>query len=352
MNKLVAALCVVSALTSFAGEEEPEVIGALSVDQVKRVVTAQHSALRACVDAELARDAGTPPAGRVAIRFMISPKGSVSTASVSGTTVSLTLGECTRALVRQLKFPSPTSGGVVIVTYPFVFSGERGSEELVVTGGLTAETVKQVLQRRSVDVMECAEDHRRGDGGMPGTGVLVIKFTVDATGKVTSSHVVSSSSGSAGFDECVRALATTVQFPPPERGVLTVVTFPFQLTNWTGETRGITGIGTTSVKLKSDEAWVRGGLELDAVKRVVLAHTAQVRACAPTDVRGTVTLNFVVDSNGKVDETTVLRSTVADKAISTCVAKAVRAMKFPPPEGGGVAIAVYPFTFDATSAPR
>jgi TonB family protein len=353
----------------------PAVTGSLSKDQIRTVIRASAiDPARSCARSE-ATDAGIP-SGKLTVHFTISPSGDVSEAAIKDSTfANPRLEACVRDVISKLKFPAPTGGGVVQVNYPFVFTEEPAREKgvlgaiaslgenpfgrdaapgegLVVMGGLTGENVKQVMHRRAVDVMDCAEDHRRGDGGLPGTGALVIKFTIDAAGKVTSSRLVSSTSGSAGFDECVRALVTTVQFPPPEGGVLTVVTFPFQLTNWTGDTRGITGIGTTSVKLKSDEAWVRGGLELDTVKRVVLASAARVRSCAPADVRGTVAIHFIVDSNGKVDETTVLRSTVADKAIEACVARAVRAMKFPPPEGGGVALAVYPFSFEPASAPR
>ena len=65
--------------------------------------------------------------GKVAIKFVISPSGSVSTSSVAQSTANDTeLETCVAGRVRTWTFPKPKGGGVVIVTYPFIFAQSGG----------------------------------------------------------------------------------------------------------------------------------------------------------------------------------------------------------------------------------
>jgi outer membrane biosynthesis protein TonB len=61
------------------------------------------------------------------VKFVISASGSVASSSVaSADTNNAELETCVAGRVRTWLFPKPKGGGVVIVTYPFIFkkSGE------------------------------------------------------------------------------------------------------------------------------------------------------------------------------------------------------------------------------------
>jgi TonB family protein len=63
--------------------------------------------------------------GKVVVSFAIAPSGSVTTASVAETSMNdLEVEACVVKVMRSLKFPKPRNGGVVVVTYPFVFQSK------------------------------------------------------------------------------------------------------------------------------------------------------------------------------------------------------------------------------------
>ena len=59
----------------------------------------------------------------MAIYFTIDPTGSVAEASVRETSINdENVEQCAVKVMRSLKFPQPKGGGIVVVTYPFVFA--------------------------------------------------------------------------------------------------------------------------------------------------------------------------------------------------------------------------------------
>ncbi len=100
--------------------DPPEVVGALDRELIRRVIHANIGQIRYCYESQLGR--APTLAGKVAIRFIITPTGTVSTASVAQSTVShAELEACVAGRVRTWQFPKPRGGGVVVVTYPFLF---------------------------------------------------------------------------------------------------------------------------------------------------------------------------------------------------------------------------------------
>ncbi len=95
--------------------------GSLSKEVIRRVIRRHINQIRFCYERELTK---TPAlAGRVSIRFIISKTGAVTSAGVATSTIkSAPVEQCVSKVVQRLKFPSPAGGGVVIVTYPFMFS--------------------------------------------------------------------------------------------------------------------------------------------------------------------------------------------------------------------------------------
>ena len=60
--------------------------------------------------------------GKVTVKFVISRTGSVSKASTKTTTMANKAVEgCINSRFMRFKFPEPKGGGIVIVSYPFIF---------------------------------------------------------------------------------------------------------------------------------------------------------------------------------------------------------------------------------------
>lgn len=98
--------------TQVAGRIPPEVI--------QRVVRQHFGRMRSCYEDARRRNANAQ--GRVAVRFVIARDGSVNQASVSQSELrDGSLEQCVLDAFAGMKFPPP-EGGIVTVTYPFVFT--------------------------------------------------------------------------------------------------------------------------------------------------------------------------------------------------------------------------------------
>jgi TonB family protein len=83
-------------------------------------VIRQHiSGFRACYEKALTKDPQLST--RVAPRFTIGVDGRVASVSLSSSSGDPALDSCIESVVKRLVFPKP-KGGVVVVTYPFVFA--------------------------------------------------------------------------------------------------------------------------------------------------------------------------------------------------------------------------------------
>lgn len=102
------------------GLGEPVFLGTIDREAVGEVVRRHASQIRYCYQRELAKDPSL--SGRVVVKFVIAGDGSVSTASVKSSSLdSSPVEQCLTGRVRRMRFPAPQGGGIVIVSYPFVF---------------------------------------------------------------------------------------------------------------------------------------------------------------------------------------------------------------------------------------
>jgi TonB family protein len=103
------------------------VIGGLDKDVIAKVIRRHQGEIKYCYESELNKDPSL--AGKVAVAFTIDPTGAVSDANVSETTLNNSKAEqCMISRIRRWKFPEPKGGGVVSVTYPWLFSPAGGGE--------------------------------------------------------------------------------------------------------------------------------------------------------------------------------------------------------------------------------
>jgi TonB family protein len=97
------------------------VVGGLDKDVIAKIIRSHQNEIKYCYETELNKNPSL--AGKVAVAFTIDPTGAVSEANVTETTLNNSTAEnCMLSRIRRWKFPEPKGGGVVAVTYPWIFS--------------------------------------------------------------------------------------------------------------------------------------------------------------------------------------------------------------------------------------
>lgn len=106
---------------SEAAQGVAKVVGGLDRDIARRIVRAHIDEVRSCYDEGLRRNPKLE--GRIEVRFEVASTGVVATARlIDDTLADPKVGACVVAAVRHWKFPRPSDGERVVVTYPFMFS--------------------------------------------------------------------------------------------------------------------------------------------------------------------------------------------------------------------------------------
>lgn len=103
-----------------AGGGQAVIMGALDRAIIDFYVKQNLAKVRWCYEKELNK---VPTLfGKIAINFTISKTGQVSTSKVERSTMqSEPVEACVAATIKKIRFPAPKGGGIVVVTYPFVF---------------------------------------------------------------------------------------------------------------------------------------------------------------------------------------------------------------------------------------
>jgi len=98
----------------------PVIMGSLDKEIIRRVIKENLSQIRYCYERELAKSPGLY--GKVQVKFIIAATGLVSNSQIDESTMkNANVEQCIAQKVRGWRFPKPKGGGIVIVTYPFIF---------------------------------------------------------------------------------------------------------------------------------------------------------------------------------------------------------------------------------------
>ncbi len=100
-----------------------DVAGSLSREVIRRVVARHHNEVRYCYEQALRNEPDME--GRVTVSWVIQGNGAVMSSVVVPSRTNMSGGDvpgCVAQAVRRWTFPAPENGGVVSVTYPFLFS--------------------------------------------------------------------------------------------------------------------------------------------------------------------------------------------------------------------------------------
>jgi hypothetical protein len=99
----------------------PIILGALDKSLIDKVIKRNQSKISYCYQKELQVDPSL--SGKIIVKFVIAANGSVSKASIKSSTMgSADVESCITDKFKTFQFPEPKGGGIVIVSYPFIFS--------------------------------------------------------------------------------------------------------------------------------------------------------------------------------------------------------------------------------------
>ncbi len=100
---------------------DPIILGALDKALIDAVIKRNMAQIRYCYQQQLTKNPTL--GGKISIKFVIAKDGTVSSASTKSTTMNNAAVEgCIAGRFLKFQFPEPKGGGIVMVTYPFIFS--------------------------------------------------------------------------------------------------------------------------------------------------------------------------------------------------------------------------------------
>lgn len=101
----------------------PTIAGALDKSIIARIIKKHYSQIRYCYQKELNKNPKLY--GKISIKFTISPRGTVSSSVAKVSTMkNFQVEQCVAKTIKRIIFPRPKGGGIVVVTYPFIFKAE------------------------------------------------------------------------------------------------------------------------------------------------------------------------------------------------------------------------------------
>lgn len=99
---------------------DPIILGALDKSLIDAVIKRHMNQLRYCYQRELTNDPDL--GGKIVVKFVVAKDGSVASAAIKSSTMGIAAVEaCVTSRFMRMQFPEPKGGGIVIVSYPFIF---------------------------------------------------------------------------------------------------------------------------------------------------------------------------------------------------------------------------------------
>jgi len=100
---------------------DPIILGALDKSLIDAVIKRHMNQIRYCYQRELTKNPNL--GGKIVVKFVIAKDGTVSSATTKSSTMgSPAVEQCINGRFLRFQFPQPKGGGIVIVSYPFLFA--------------------------------------------------------------------------------------------------------------------------------------------------------------------------------------------------------------------------------------
>ncbi len=114
--------------SSQTGVGDPIILGAIDKALIDAVIRRHLAQIRYCYQRELSKQPDL--AGKVVVKFVIDATGAVEKAEIRTSTLdNATVEECLVNRFLRMQFPEPKGGGIVIVSYPFLFKSAADDGE-------------------------------------------------------------------------------------------------------------------------------------------------------------------------------------------------------------------------------
>lgn len=113
-------------------------------------------------------------------------------------------------------------------------------------------------------------------------------------------------------------------------------------------------IGNAEVGALEEESEVDGGLDKEAIARVIRAQLGQIRYCyerqlsASPDLYGKILIKFTIGAAGSVVAQAIGTTSLNNAMVEGCILRRVAGWQFPTPKGGTNVLVTYPFLFKST----
>jgi len=102
-------------------------------------------------------------------------------------------------------------------------------------------------------------------------------------------------------------------------------------------------------------AVMMGALDRAVIDGYIRRNLAKIRWCYEKELGknpnlfGKIVINFKIKKSGRVGYSNVKRTTMGSPKVEKCVARQIKQIRFPKPNGGGIVIVNYPFVFKNSS---
>ncbi len=111
-----------------AGEQAPTVKGPVNLEEIRSIIRSHVPEVRGCYQVALTRHPRFE--AKVVVKFTINEKGTVVLSEIASRSVRVEdLESCLTEHVKGWRFPRPSGGGTVVVSYPFSFRPAPAADE-------------------------------------------------------------------------------------------------------------------------------------------------------------------------------------------------------------------------------
>ncbi len=109
------------------------------------------------------------------------------------------------------------------------------------------------------------------------------------------------------------------------------------------------GKGISAISVSSRDMVLEGGLSRYAINATIAKYINQVRRCYENQLKtnpsleGLVTIGFEIGGNGMLNYSNIIKSSLGNKKVESCITNKMMGWKFPKPKGGVNVKVDYPF---------
>jgi hypothetical protein len=118
-------------------------------------------------------------------------------------------------------------------------------------------------------------------------------------------------------------------------------------------TGGIGTKGSVQINVGGQEADFAGGMDKEAIRRVIREHIREIRSCYERELQkspelyGKLILEWDIEEEGRVSRVSVKSNALGNATVASCIMTRLKTWKFPDPPKDQIGRVVYPFVFSS-----